>query len=197
MEKLQQKGISRYHLFSITRRGVGEEKGYSTKECRAYEEIALRLSDLGNTKAALMVLDMDTFKNVNDSYGHFYGDKMLKAFAGRLKRSVRNSDIVARIGGDEFLLYVEYKGCIQKLADRIFHMVSGAYEGFEVSASIGIALAPENGVTYEELFICADQALYACKQAERNQWRVYDDSMKTILSSLSRQPEEEKEEDTV
>lgn len=164
---------------------------------RAYEEIALRLSDLGNTKAALMVLDMDTFKNVNDSYGHFYGDKMLKAFAGRLKRSVRNSDIVARIGGDEFLLYVEYKGCIQKLADRIFHMVSGAYEGFEVSASIGIALAPENGVTYEELFICADQALYACKQAGRNQWRVYDDSMKTILSSLSRQSEEEKEEDTV
>ena len=144
-----------------------------------------------------MVLDMDTFKNVNDSYGHFYGDKMLKAFAGRLKRSVRNSDIVARIGGDEFLLYVEYKGCIQKLADRIFHMVSGAYEGFEVSASIGIALAPENGVTYEELFICADQALYACKQAGRNQWRVYDDSMKTILSSLSRQSEEEKEEDTV
>lgn len=148
----------------------------------AQEEIVRRLSELETKRAALMILDLDTFKHVNDSYGHSYGDKMLRTFAERLKSCVRNTDIVARIGGDEFLVYMEYKENIEKLAQRIFHTVSGTYEGFEFSASIGVALAPENGVTYEELFLCADQALYACKQAGRNQWRFYDETMKTILS---------------
>lgn len=72
----------------------------------AHEEIVRQLSNFKGTKAALLVLDLDTFKSVNDSYGHSYGDKMLKTFAARLKSSVRNSDIVARIGGDEFLVFM-------------------------------------------------------------------------------------------
>ncbi|MDO4275671.1 MAG: diguanylate cyclase [Eubacteriales bacterium] len=163
----------------------------------AYDEIVQRLSNLKTPKAALIILDLDTFKNVNDSYGHSYGDQMLRAFADRLKSSVRNSDIVARIGGDEFLVYMEFKENIEKLAERIFHRISGTYEGFDISVSMGIAQAPENGATYEELFLCADQALYACKQAGRNEWRFYDKSMETILSSYSRQDSEGNEEETI
>ncbi|MBU5628225.1 diguanylate cyclase [Oscillibacter sp. MSJ-2] len=155
----------------------------------AHDEIAQRLSNLKETESgALMVLDLDTFKNVNDNYGHSYGDQMLKAFAERLKSSVRASDLVARIGGDEFLLYMEYKESVEKLVERIFHTVSGTYGGFEVSVSIGVALAPQNGTVYEELFLCADQALYACKQDGRNRWRFYDGSMRGILSSHSQMP---------
>lgn len=161
----------------------------------AYEEIALRLANLQKTKAALLVLDLDTFKNVNDSYGHAYGDQMLKAFARRLRNSVRDSDLVARIGGDEFLVYMEYKENVAGLVDRIFQTISGSYEGFEVSVSIGVALAPQNGVSYEELFLCADQALYGCKQGGRNQLRFYDDSMRGILSSHSQQYNDENSEE--
>ncbi len=158
----------------------------------AYEEIVQRLSNLKKAKGALMVLDLDTFKNTNDSYGHAYGDQLLKAFAERLKSSVRASDLVARIGGDEFLVYMEYKENIERLVERIFHTVSDSYEGFHVSVSIGVALAPNHGVTYEELFLCADQALYASKQDGRNRWLFYDDAMKGVLSS-----KEAKEEETI
>lgn len=152
----------------------------------ACEEIKRHLLALDKKKAALLVLDLDTFKKINDSYGHLYGDKMLKAVAARLKSSVRNSDIVARIGGDEFLVYMEYEVDIERLVERIFHKVSGSYDGFEVSVSIGVALASGSDVTYEELFLHADQALYAGKHAGRNQYRFYDDSMQSILLS---QPE--------
>ena len=152
----------------------------------ACEEIKRHLLALDKKNAALLVLDLDTFKKINDSYGHLYGDKMLKAVAARLKSSVRNSDIVARIGGDEFLVYMEYDVDIERLVERIFHKMSGSYDGFEVSVSIGVALASGSDVTYEELFLHADQALYAGKHAGRNQYRFYDDSMQSILLS---QPE--------
>ncbi|RHR33149.1 diguanylate cyclase [Clostridium sp. AF19-22AC] len=147
----------------------------------ARKEIEQHLACLKKKKAALMIVDLDIFKSVNDQYGHLYGDKMLKTVGSRLKKSVRNSDVVARIGGDEFLVYVEYKEHIGRLAERVFHTVSGSYDGVDVSVSIGIALAKENGTTYEELFFHADQALYASKQAGRNQYRFYEDSMQTIL----------------
>ena len=162
----------------------------------AHEEIEERLVNLKENKAALLVLDLDTFKSVNDSYGHSYGDKMLRAFAEKLRKRVRNTDIVARIGGDEFLVYMEYRENIEKLVERIFSTVSGNYDGFEVSVSIGAALAPENGVTYEELFLCADQALYASKHAGKNQWKFYDESMKDMLSSDLRNPLNEKKRRT-
>ncbi|MCH1983005.1 diguanylate cyclase [Ruminococcus sp. OA3] len=146
--------------------------------CRQIEQ---RLLDLKKKKASMMIVDLDIFKNVNDRYGHLYGDKMLKTVASHLESSVRNSDIVARIGGDEFLVYMEYEGDITELADRVFHTVSGSYEGLEVSISVGISLAPENGITYEDLFHHADQALYASKQAGRNQYHFYNSSMRTIL----------------
>lgn len=155
---------------------------------RAREVITRRLPALNGKKCALLILDLDTFKEVNDSYGHMSGDKLLKAVAVRLKGSVRASDIVARIGGDEFLVYMEYKEHIEKMVERIFSMVSGEYEGIIVSTSLGIALGPENGTTYEELFQHADQALYTCKRTGRNQYRFYDDSMRTILSAKPEHP---------
>ena len=149
----------------------------------AYEEIAQRLSTLQNKKAALLILDLDMFKDVNDRYGHLRGDKLLRNVAEKLKGSVRASDVVARIGGDEFLVYMEYKEQVESLVERVFKKVSGTYDDLEVAVSIGIALAPENGDSYEELFLHADQALYSGKHAGKNQYRYYDESMQTMLSS--------------
>lgn len=150
---------------------------------RAQEEITLRLSELKDQEAALLILDLDTFKEVNDQYGHLSGDRVLKNVVKRIKGSVRASDVVARIGGDEFMVYMECKEQAEKLVHRIFKTVSGIYDDFEVSVSIGVAMAPENGTAYEELFLRADQALYASKHAGKNRYRFYDESMQNTLSS--------------
>lgn len=114
---------------------------------------------------------------------NLHGDQMLKLVAERIKSSVRSSDVVARIGGDEFLVFMKYEEHIDKLVERIYRSVAGSFEDFEVSASIGVALAPVQGKTYEELFLHADQALYASKHAGKNQYNFYDDSMQTLLST--------------
>ena len=145
---------------------------------------------LGNTygsdkKYALMVFDLDFFKNANDLYGHMFGDKVLEEVARRLKHSVRNSDIVARIGGDEFLVFVEYTNEISPVADRVFRSLGGVYGGFVISASMGVALFPVHAIEYSDLFQSADQALYAAKHKGRNCYCMYDDSMDNFLSVLS------------
>ena len=154
---------------------------------RAYAQLRIEqcLSVLEKKKAALILLDLDTFKRINDQHGLLYGDKLLKAVAERIRNSVRNSDIVARIGSDVFLVYMEYQESIAKLVDRIFDSVSGTYDGFSVSISIsiGVALATDNNATYETLFLCADQALCASKRSGRNQYCFYDKSMQSELAA--------------
>lgn len=150
---------------------------------RAHKDIERRLAGLKDGNATLILLDLDTFKSVNDQYGHFHGDQMLKLVAERLKTSVRSSDVVARIGGDEFLVFMEYKDHVEKLVERVFRTVAGSFENFEISVSMGVALAPAHGRTYEKLFLCADQALYASKHGGRNQYHFYDDSMENQLST--------------
>lgn len=132
-------------------------------------------------KYALLLFDLDYFKSANDRYGHMFGDQLLQAVAQRVCQSVRNTDIVARIGGDEFLIFMEYKEDSGPLVERIFRSVNGRYEDFELALSMGVALAPDHATDYAELFRRADQALYAVKNAGRRQYRFYDRSMKNIL----------------
>lgn len=153
----------------------------------ALKKIKYSLKDRSVTgkKYALMLFDLDFFKKANDSYGHIFGDRVLKEVARKLKESTRQTDTVARIGGDEFLLFMEYYEDATPLVERLFQAVGGRYEGFEIQASMGIALAPRDGTTYEELFHRADQALYAAKQEGRKGYRYYNDSMEDLLSVLS------------
>jgi diguanylate cyclase (GGDEF)-like protein len=118
-------------------------------------------------KIAVLCVDLDQFKSVNDSLGHPTGDKLLKVVADRLRTCLRDSDIVARFGGDEFaVLEIGFAGPdeVGALADRIVKFISEPYdiEGqhIVIGASAGIALAPADGDTPDQLLTYADMALY-------------------------------------
>lgn len=134
---------------------------------------------------ALVIFDLDHFKQANDTYGHMFGDEVLKHTAEKLKQSVRGSDIAARVGGDEFLFFVRYEDDVEPIISRIFHALTGQFEDFTISVSMGIALTDKNGADYDVLFRAADQALYAVKRSGRGQYRFYDPSMKQMLSVIS------------
>ena len=93
---------------------------------------------------ALMLLDLDHFKTANDERGHTFGDDVLVFFAKRIIRSIRENDVAARAGGDEFLVFAEY-GDVQGMVKRLFNELSNEYDGFMVSASMGVALYPSDG----------------------------------------------------
>ena len=134
---------------------------------------------------AMFLLDLDYFKTANDQYGHIFGNHVLQYFAEKLRQSVRSEDIIARVGGDEFLLFLQYKEGFELAVERIFHSLSGEYGGFKISVSMGIARKSETVNDYETLFQYADQALYAAKNAGRGQYCFYNDSMVNTLSVIS------------
>lgn len=136
-------------------------------------------------KFALAVVDLDYFKEANDQRGHQFGDAVLKHVADKLRKGIRRGDLAARVGGDEFLVFLEYTEQAEGAADRIFHTLSGEYEGFPISVSMGIARSPRSDGTYDTLFRRADQALYSAKGKGRNCYYFYDDSMQNESSVLS------------
>ena len=134
---------------------------------------------------ALLVFDIDFFKSANDEYGHLFGDQVLANVAHRIQSNVRQSDISARIGGDEFLIFMEYKDHLEQMIERIFRSLNGSYEGYDITVSMGIACFPNDGSDYLTLFHHADQALYAAKRRGRRQYCLYDDSMQDLLTGVS------------
>ncbi len=131
---------------------------------------ALERSQAGNKRVAVLCVDLDLFKNVNDAFGHPMGDRLLKAVAERLKAEVRGENLVARLGGDEFAIVLASDVSPNEasdFADRLIRVLSARYEidGLElvVGASIGIALSPGDGDSCEELMRNADMALYRAK----------------------------------
>ncbi len=133
--------------------------------------------------AALLYLDLDQFKAVNDSYGHGLGDNLLRAVAGRLRGAIRETDIAARLGGDEFAVLLPGATRLDatSMADRIIERLTPPYglDGLavEIGVSIGIALAPEDADTSEALLRNADLALYRAKQGGRGAWQLFDQAM--------------------
>ena len=130
----------------------------------------------------LLSLDLDRFKEVNDTLGHAAGDAVLKVVAARLLQCMRTNDLVARLGGDEFILIlcgkISRKDVDQLCARIIERLVQPIlYEGQEayIGTSIGIAAAPEHANDSDELMRCADVALYRAKHAGRETWRFYGD----------------------
>lgn len=131
-------------------------------------------------RSALLMIDADRFKNINDTFGHAEGDRVLAEVGRIIKNSCRAADVAGRIGGDEFVIFmrsiVEPENACQ-LADRLQQQVSRAFEDTplagRVSLSIGIALCPEHGDRFETLFQAADEALYLVKARGRGKYRVY------------------------
>lgn len=151
----------------------------------AKEQIIGRMAQWPDTTYALVIFDLDHFKQANDTYGHIFGDEVLQYTADKLKQSIRGTDIAARVGGDEFLLFLEYHQELEPLIERIFHALTGKYEDFDISISMGVAKTEEIGTDYETLFHAADQALYTVKRSGRGHYRFYDNSMNKMLSVIS------------
>jgi diguanylate cyclase (GGDEF)-like protein/PAS domain S-box-containing protein len=131
---------------------------------------ALERSESENKRVAVLCVDLDLFKNVNDSFGHPMGDRLLRLVADRLRSQVRGNNLVARLGGDEFAVILASDVSPNEASDfssRLIKILSACYEidGIEVviGASIGIALSPGDGETTEELMRNADMALYRAK----------------------------------
>ncbi|UQR61931.1 EAL domain-containing protein [Bradyrhizobium sp. C-145] len=154
------------------------------------DELNGRLKDDGPTFSILM-LDLDRFKNVNDSLGHGAGDALLRQVAQRLKSAVRASDVLARLGGDEFAIIQErcqdQRACSTELAGRIAKLVAEPFllpgHRVEIGTSIGIAIAPDHGSDQEQLLKKADLALYRSKSAGRNCFTIYDEAMSAELEA--------------
>jgi diguanylate cyclase (GGDEF)-like protein/PAS domain S-box-containing protein len=138
-------------------------------------------------KVALLFLDLDGFKNINDSLGHSVGDLLLQEVAERLKIWGRERDTVARLGGDEFLIMltsVENSADIAVAAERLMKAMTAEFvvqgHSFSVSCSIGVSIFPEHGTDCETLIKNADAAMYGAKENGRNNFRFFSDEMNAL-----------------
>lgn len=134
-----------------------------------------------DTPAMFIIIDIDKFKNVNDTYGHIMGDKILIRAVSEMTKAFRADDIIGRIGGDEFVVFVgniRSKEILIKQAQKLQAVLRtpAVFDDVTIpmSASIGISLYPEHGKNYEDLLACADRALYEVKGTTRDAFRVYD-----------------------
>ncbi|MDH7797831.1 diguanylate cyclase (GGDEF)-like protein [Beijerinckia sp. GAS462] len=133
---------------------------------------------------AVLFLDMDRFKVVNDTLGHRIGDRLLVEVAQRLRATLRRNDLLARLGGDEFAILISsfdsYEE-IQKLAARLIDVVTQPFQVdrhlITTSVSVGIAVGPRDGKTDDDLLVAADLALYAVKVSGRGSYRFYEQRM--------------------
>ncbi|MDE2467597.1 MAG: EAL domain-containing protein [Bradyrhizobium sp.] len=133
---------------------------------------------------AVLYIDIDEFKNVNDTLGHLIGDELLKSVAASLSRCIEGDDFVARLGGDEFAVVqtaVKTDAEVVDLLTRIFDEIRTSYEclGHQVTtdASIGVALAPQHGADLHQILKNADMAMYAAKSAGRRTYRFFEPEM--------------------
>ncbi|WP_051296612.1 EAL domain-containing protein [Anaeroarcus burkinensis] len=139
----------------------------------------------GNTGAVLFI-DLDDLKTINDTLGHQYGDDLIINSGSILVTQIKAPGFVARIGGDEFVVILPGQKArqeLEKTASKLLHALAYEYDTdtirLQTSASIGIALYPENGDTREEILKNADNAMYAAKKTGKNCWRFYEPSMQT------------------
>ena len=141
----------------------------------------LQLAKRDKRNVALMFLDLDRFKSVNDTLGHHAGDLLLQQVATRLKECVRDSDTVARIGGDEFTVLlpeIAESGDAAHVAEKIIAAFDTPFDldGHVVhsSTSVGIAIFPNNASDEEEILKRADEAMYKAKEGGRNRFVFFD-----------------------
>lgn len=151
----------------------------------AKERIQSMIYENPDSSYVMVLFDIDVFKSINDTYGHLTGDSILKLIAEKLKTTVRENDIIARTGGDEFLIFMSCSCGIESIIERIFNSVNGCYNGISLTVSMGIAQTPAAGRDYESLFYAADLALYSSKRVGKNHYSFYDESMNGTLLSAS------------
>jgi diguanylate cyclase (GGDEF)-like protein/PAS domain S-box-containing protein len=149
---------------------------------RTEQSIAASLRSKNQT--AILFLDLDNFKNINDSLGHNFGDALLQAVSERLKNALRKSDTIARIGGDEFIILlsdIEGSDDVAMMARRLAESMREPFElqnrTQNITTSIGISLYPNDGSDYDTLIKNADTAMYRAKEVGRNTYQFFTQEM--------------------
>jgi diguanylate cyclase (GGDEF)-like protein/PAS domain S-box-containing protein len=152
-------------------------------------EFALRLAERGGGQFAILFIDLDRFKNINDSLGHAFGDRVLIEVADRIQRCMRDVDTLSRMGGDEFVAFLQDADAIgtEVAARRILSALAKPFlvdeMNFSLGCSIGVAMYPADGNSLDELIKCADTAMYRVKERGRGNFRFYQPQMNVDLLS--------------
>jgi diguanylate cyclase (GGDEF)-like protein len=143
-------------------------------------------SNRNNKKIALLMVDLDHFKDINDNFGHDAGDELLKQISARMMNMLRKTDIICRMGGDEFVLLisdVSENEMIDEVVQRVLLAIGKQFilRGTElkISASLGVAIYPADGEALEILIKHADIAMYETKKMGRNNYLCYHPGMNT------------------
>lgn len=160
-------------------------KQYTT----SYAKQMIELAGI-NENVMLGIIDIDYFKNINDTYGHLFGDKLLIQFSESLKNCIGEKGLIGRIGGDEFLVLIkvdrtdeEYlKPICRKIRDEIHSIKIDGVKNFMITSTIGAACYPKDATNYNDLFECADKALYRGKLKGRDCYIIYDESKHKSIS---------------
>lgn len=156
---------------------------YNRKGTIGRVEALLTQLKIRKISSAMIIMDIDYFKTINDTNGHMFGDAVLTRLAASLRSFFREDDIICRLGGDEFLVFCPHMDfmSLQVKSGQLNTYLTKAFEGFGdnfcLTVSAGAALAPLNGQRFEQLYQKADKALYQAKEEGRNRFRVYDSSM--------------------
>lgn len=148
---------------------------------RLYFEDSIAQLLSGDTKSlSVFFVDLDRFKSVNDALGHHIGDELIKQCAARLQAVVRDDDIVARVGGDEFMVLIQGNPSEQVAEKLAFRIVDSLQQPFQIddalvniSSSVGVSMYPEHAQSKHELMVYADAAMYAAKKSGRNTYKFY------------------------
>ncbi len=153
---------------------------------RAYTENEVNNHLMKNARGTVLMMDMDNFKAINDNYGHLEGDRVLKMFADTMRDHSGDDDILCRIGGDEFIMFIEDEVTadeLKKLASDIIEDMSGKIKenGYETgtSVSIGISQFPNDGRDFSKLYNSADKALYYVKQNGKKSFHFFGEQRET------------------
>jgi len=145
---------------------------------------------------AFLFLDLDYFKNINDVYGHTFGDKVIQDVALRFKEAIGAHDFIARVGGDEFVILTPEVLHVEQLCKALASSIEKPFcienETFSLGASIGIAVFPENGKTFEALFKNADTAMYVAKNSGKNRFKYYTQTMSDAVFESTKMDSEMK-----
>ncbi|NLM43738.1 MAG: EAL domain-containing protein [Clostridiales bacterium] len=139
---------------------------------------------LAQKNAALFFMDLDNFKFINDTFGHFIGDELLLQVANKIKQLIGNNHTVARFGGDEFMVLIENYDDISEVEEIAQNLLKSFESSFyvddillNISTSIGISLYPQNGADFKELLKCADIAMYVVKEEGRDNYAFFSEEM--------------------